>query len=312
MSVPRIVLFASPDEVLPVAEVLEANDDLELAAIVSQPAKPKGRGLRLVQSALARFAAHTGVPFRTPQKLTAAEELRALQNLHAEVFLVFAYGRLLPASVLHVPHAGVVNIHPSLLPKYRGASPIPAAILAGDAETGISYMLLDEGMDTGPLLKQTKIPIGQNETRRSLFAKVVAHAAGEIVGVLKSYVSGVLQPVPQPTQGVSETAPLTKRDGELDFTKTAVELWRMVRAYEGWPSTFTFWNRRRLTVHSAAPIPASGAAPGAVFQSENKPAVQTADGALLLREVQLEGRKRLAAEDFLRGASGFIGARLPS
>ncbi|MFA6512163.1 MAG: methionyl-tRNA formyltransferase [Patescibacteria group bacterium] len=307
----RLIFFATPDDALPIAEGLRKEAEIEVAAIVTRPPKPKGRGLRVVSSALQSWGEKHNIPVLTPSSLRDDTIEEQLKTFHADMFAIFAYGSLIPRSLLALPPKGTVNIHPSLLPRYRGAAPISAALLNGDEETGISYMLLDEGMDTGPLLLQEKVAITPEDTQSLLRERLIQRAAVRFPDVLKKYQQGTLVPVPQSAEGISITRPLQKADGRLDLTQPASVLERMVRAYTGWPGTFVEWNGKPLriiTAHIAESEKKNDV--GVAIRIGNLPALQTGDGLLVLDEVQLPGKQKTDGASFLNGNAGFTGSRL--
>jgi methionyl-tRNA formyltransferase len=233
-----------------------------------------------------------------------------------------AYGQILRPNVLEIPERGVLNVHPSLLPLYRGASPIPAAILAGDAETGVTIMLMNEGMDTGPVLAQTRVPISPHDTAGSLAESLADLGAELLVKTARDWLDGTVTPQPQDASLATVTRPLKKEDGGIDWSLPAVEIWRRVRAYDPWPGAYTALGGELVHIWSAWPIETdSGAGPGVVVtvppaapvEAEAASfAVQTGSGLLAVLEAQRSGRKRLPSEELLRGMPGLIGKRLRS
>ena len=235
-----------------------------------------------------------------------------------EALVIAAYGRILPPALLRVPPLGALNIHPSLLPRHRGPSPVAAAVLAGEATTGVTVMLIDEGMDTGPILAQAEEPIRPEATAEALTERLFRHGARLLAATLGPWARGEVQPQPQDDAQATYTRPLRKEDGEMDFHHSAEHLWRQVRAYTPWPGTHTTWAGRRLKLLDVVPVPSRGvtAQPGEVVSlPPSGPAlvgVGTGDGVLGLLRVQIEGRQPVAARDFLAGHAAFVGARLPS
>lgn len=308
------VIFSSSDDALPLAEALHADSDISIAGFVTQPAKPRGRGMRKPDTKIIQWARANGIPLLSTASLNSPESERALRTFHANVFFVYAFGLLIPRRILAIPPNGAINLHPSLLPKYRGAAPVTAALLNGDAETGITFMVLDEGFDTGPIIAQERVAIEDTDTQTTLRARLVDFAAKELVPVMKAYVRGVQIPVPQQKTDEKPTRRLTREDGELSFTQPAEKLARMIRAYEGWPGTYTFWEGQRLLVMRARSVPAdSPTEPGTVQKTpDGFPAVHTAHNALILEEIQLPGKKPTDGPAFLRGHRSFVGSRIPS
>lgn len=310
----RVVFMGTPDFAVPSLErLLDAGFDV--AGVYTQPDKPAGRGRQLTPSPVKARALAKGLPvFQPPtlRKPPAPEELAALMP---EAIVVVAYGKLLPTDVLRIPPLGCVNVHPSLLPRQRGPSPIAGAILAGETETGVTIMLLDEGMDTGPILAQVRTSLGPEETAGQLGERLARLGADMLPGVLTKLKQGWLTPQPQDNALATVTRLVEKEEGELDWRLPAEELARRVRAYDPWPGTFTRWQGKVLKVSQVVALPSeSGAPPGTVVALEGAPTpvgVATGRGVLGLRRVQLEGRRAVTAQEFLQGARGFVGAVLP-
>ncbi|MBI4202710.1 MAG: methionyl-tRNA formyltransferase [Chloroflexi bacterium] len=311
----RIVFLGTPQFAVPVLQALLASPH-QVAAAYTQPDRPSGRGRHAIPPPVKRLALEHGVPVAQPRRLRAPEEVARLRELAPELMVVAAFGQILSQEVLDIPPLGVLNVHPSLLPRHRGATPIPAAILAGDAETGATIMLLDAGMDTGPLLRQERIPIGPADTTASLGERLSALGARLLLESIPPWAAGQIQPQPQDSSKATYCKPLAKEEGELDWKQPAVTLGRRVRALDPWPGTFTRWQGKLLKVLEARPLPSQpGLAPGQVVAHPGKglaAGVATGDGILGLLRVQLEGKRPLTGEEFLRGQRGFQRALLPS
>jgi len=229
-----------------------------------------------------------------------------LQVWEPDLIVVAAFGQILKPDVLDLPPYGCLNVHGSLLPRWRGAAPLNAAILHGDAETGITIMKMDAGLDTGPMISKRTIPIGEEDTAGSLFGKMADLGAELLVETLPPYLRGELTPEPQ-DDSLSTYAPMLKKsDGELDFERPAAELARKVRAFNPWPGTFFQWSGAPLKVHAAHPIGKSSPGVGVFIVNENSPAVGTADGLLILDQLQPAGKKSMPGDVFLRGARGWV------
>lgn len=232
--------------------------------------------------------------------------------------VVAAYGRILPPALLRVPPLGILNIHPSLLPRYRGPAPVAEAVLAGESTTGVTVMLIDEGMDTGPVLAQMEEPIAPEDTAETLTARLFRRGASLLATTLTPWARGEVLPQPQDDAQATYTRQLRKEDGEMDFRLPAERLWLQVRAYTPWPGTHTTWGGRRLKLLDVVPLASPGATPDpgeVVALPPLGPAavgVGTGEGVLGLLRVQIEGRQPVAVRDFLAGYAGFVGARLPS
>jgi len=235
-----------------------------------------------------------------------------LRDLKPDVIVVAAYGLILPQAVLDVPPFGCLNVHGSILPRHRGAAPITSAILAGDAETGITIMRMDAGLDTGPMLSVAHEAIRSDDTTASLSERMSFLGAQLMADTLPQYLSGTILPQPQPTEGATYSPKIDKADAQIDWSKPAVEIERMVRAYIPWPGTFTFWDGQMMKVLKAGcKMQEARSKIGEVAKlSDGSIGVGTGEGVLVLKEIQLAGRKALKAEDFVRGQPKFIGARL--
>ncbi len=310
----RLVFMGTPEFAIPALEKL-ISEGYRPVAVYSQPDRPAGRGRNLVAPPVKQAALNHGLPVVQPVSLKDPAELERLTSLKPDLIVVAAFGQLLPRPVLDLPPFGCLNLHPSLLPRHRGASPIPAAILAGDEETGVSLMLLDEGLDTGPILAQRGIPIEPEDTAETLEAKLAKLGAELLVEVLPRWLAREITPQPQDEAKATYAPPLSKQDGEINWERSALELWRRVRAFYPWPGCYTWLRGKRLKVLEARPLPGGeGLKPGTVLAlpGDAPVGVVTGEGILGLRRVQLEGKKPLSAEEFLRGRRDFIGQVLPS
>ena len=302
--------MGSPEFAVPSLEALQARH--RVVGVVTQPDRPAGRGSRLRPPPVKAFAHEHGLPVIQPEDLRTAEAVERLGGWGPEVIVVVAFGQILPPPVLTLPPYGCLNVHASLLPRWRGAAPVPAAILAGDDTTGVTVMRMDEGLDTGPILAQLEEPIRADDTARSLLGRLAVLGAELLLQVLPLYEKGHLVPRPQPTEGVTVAPQLRKEDGRLDWTRRAIELDRQVRAMNPWPGAFTTWRGQRLNVLRASPLPdwQGTERPGMVLPMGAGAAVATGEGALQLREVQRAGRKAMAAEAFLCGQQDCVGSVL--
>ncbi|MGQ0665192.1 MAG: methionyl-tRNA formyltransferase [Pseudomonadota bacterium] len=303
----RLVFMGTPWFAVPALRALiEAGH--ELAGVWAAPPRPAGRGQRLRPSPVDEFAHAGGLAVATPASLKGEAAASALAALKPEVAVVVAYGLILPKAVLAVPRHGCLNIHASLLPRWRGAAPIQHAILAGDTETGITIMEMDEGLDTGAILLQEKIPIPGDATARSLSEALAAMGARLIVEALRRLAAGDLTPRPQAQDGVTHAAKLARDDGRLDWRQPAAALARRVRALDPWPGAWFEFGADRIKVLAAEIAAASAGAPGTAL--DDSLTIACGAGALRLLEVQRPGRAPMAAEDFLRGHPIPAGARL--
>ncbi len=299
MSRPRIVFMGTPE--FAVASLSACLDIGDVVAVVTQPDKPKGRGNALAVPPVKALALERGLTVLQPFKLRTPPFSEELRKLAPDVCVVTAYGKILPKDVLEVPSKGCVNVHASLLPRFRGAAPIQWAIAHGDTETGVTLMCMDEGLDTGPTLAMKALPITPEDTSASLHDKLSRLGGDLLRESLPAYLSGELKPVPQPSEGVVLAPIIQKEDGLLDFARPAVELERRLRAFTPWPGAFTGLNGARLKVHRARVNSGQGV-PGTVL-AVGPAALEVAcgEGSLVLLDVQLEGKRVMSAAEFLTG-----------
>ncbi|MDH7488695.1 MAG: methionyl-tRNA formyltransferase [Anaerolineae bacterium] len=309
----RVVFMGSGDFGIPALQALHQQSWGELVALVTQPDKPAGRGMKLRPAPIKEAAMALGIPVLQPVRLRTAESIEAIRALAPDVIVVAAYGQWIPPEVFAAPPFRSLNIHPSLLPRHRGAAPVMSAILAGDRETGVTIILVAEEMDAGDILSQVSLPILPDDTTGSLMRKLADLGAALIVETLPRWLAGQIQPVPQDHSKATWFRQVSKEAGLIDWTEPAEVIWRKVRAFNPWPSAYTFLNGRRLIVHRAMPMPGGRPqppAPGEVAIYPQGPAVGTGTTPLLLLEVQLEGKKRISGKEFLAGQRGLAGMRL--
>lgn len=309
------MFMGTPAFSIPVLEALLGAGH-SVVGVYTQPDKPRGRGRVAEAPAIKSYAISKGLPVFQSVSLKAEEVQAQLRGLAPQAIVVAAYGKLLPLPVLKIPPFGCLNVHPSLLPKYRGASPVASAILEGDSRAGVTIILMDEGMDSGPILLQEEEEIRDEDTAESLTGRLFVAGARLVVAALAKLEKGDLQPIPQDGAQATFTRLLTKEEGELDFAREALQLWRQVRAHHPWPGSYTYWQGKLLKVQEARPLPAiEGKPAGLVVPVWGEPgtpiAVVTGKGLLGLRRVQLEGKSPVGAEEFLRGYRGILGAALP-
>lgn len=306
----RVVFMGTPEFAVPSLESLIAAG-YDVVAVLTQPDRPAGRGRQLEESPIKRAAEAHGLTVLQPTILRTPQARESLSALHPDVIVVAAYGIILPPEVLTLPRFGCVNVHGSLLPRHRGAAPIAAAILSGDAETGVSIMLMDEGVDTGPVLELASLPISADDTTGSLAEKLATLGADALLGVLPRWLADEIEPQAQPADGATYAPRIQKRDGEIKWQEPAALIERRIRAYQPWPTAFTHWRGAPLKVLRARVDPAlSRALPGQIVGDKRTAGVATGDGILWLEEVQPAGKKATPITAFLQGASGFVGSRL--
>jgi methionyl-tRNA formyltransferase len=308
----RLVFMGSPQFAVPPLEQLLASK-YQLMAVYTQPDRPAGRGRGLAASPVKQAAQARGLTVVQPANFKAAGVVERLEGFKPDVIVVAAFGQILPKSVLALPRLGCLNIHPSLLPRFRGASPVASTILVGNDFSGVSIMVMDEGLDTGPVLARAQIPILDLDTTGSLSAKLSWLGAQLLGEVLAGWSRGERTPQPQDESEATYCGPITKNEGEIDWRRPALDIWRRVRAFNPWPGCYTRWRGKTLKIIEAAPIDGGVAEAGEVVALEARAGfgVGTGDGILGISRVQLEGKRAMSAEEFLRGQRELLGVVLP-
>jgi len=290
---------------LPTLRALAAHPDFEIVLVVTRPDRPAGRGLKLHPTPVKELAQELELPLFQPEKVN--REVERLRELQPDVTVVVAYGQILSKDVIEVPKLGTVNLHASLLPKYRGAAPVPWALMKGETVTGVTTFLIDEGLDTGPILRQREVPIAPEDTAGTLERKLAEVGASLMVETLEGLREGTLQPKPQDDSRATYAPKITPEMARIDWTRSAPEIHNLVRAMEPRPGAFTFFRDRRLKVHRTRVVTApsragDGGKPGEVVGvGEEGLWVATGDGVLELLEVHPEGKRRMSGRDFANG-----------
>ena len=296
---------------LPALETLASNPAVELVAVYTPPDRRRGRGQVVEPSPVKARAQELDIPVHQPPTLRNQDAVDEFSRLKPELVVVVAYGRLLPAEVLEIPRFGCLNLHPSLLPRHRGPSPVPGAILAGDHTTGITLMLLDEGMDSGPVIAQRTRSIAPDDDAESLTKELFGEGASLLDASLPGWVSGDVTAWPQDDALATFTSKMERECGLADWNRSAEFLWRQQRAYTPWPGLHTAWQGKEVKLLAVSPLPSGNVEPGAVVRADgDRLAVGTGAGLLGIRRLQLEGRRPAEATDFVRGYPDFVGARL--
>lgn len=311
----KIVFLGTPQFAIPFLDALVDEPGIDVVAAVTQPDKPAGRGKEMKPSPIKERAAHHGLTILTPKSLKKDEASAELQALNADAFVVVAYGKIIPQSILDIPKLGCINVHPSLLPKYRGPSPMQSAIAEGDDQTGVTIMLLDAGMDTGPILARETIGLDGDETLESLVGKVWQVGPRLLIETLKRHADGDVTPVDQSEEGASICSLLSREDGHIDWTASISAIERKVRAYDPWPGTWTVWNRNdkdyRIKILKAAPTDfENDLPPGTVAIKDGHLMIDATDGTLEILKLQMEGKPPMDSSSFLTGYSDIDGAVL--
>lgn len=295
-----IIFMGSPEFAVP--SLLSLSENFSIVGVVTQPDRRAGRGRTLKASPVKESAKKIGIPVITPDKLLHNKDaVQQIQRWAPTLIVVCAYGKILRKEILDIPPLGCINVHASLLPRWRGASPIQAAILSGDEKTGITIMKMDEGLDTGPLLAQKEVEILPEDTAGSLEERLALVGADLLVKVLPAYLNGKIQPEPQPKNGETYAPLIKKEDGWLDFSKPAEYLARQIRAYHPWPGCFALMDGSLLKIHRACAVDSKSAEPGKMVMVDDYPAIGTKAGLLVLVEVQPSGKRSMDGKTFLMG-----------
>jgi methionyl-tRNA formyltransferase len=296
----RVVFIGTGEIGAPTLRNLLASDCYELVGVITQPDKPAGRSQKLTAPPIKIALHQSNVPVLQPARIKSSEAIERIRAWEPDVIVVMAYGQILPRAVLEIPRLACLNLHASLLPKYRGAAPIQAAIVAGDKETGITAIYMDEGLDTGDILLQKKVDISPNETGESLHHHLATIAPEALQESLQLLAAGTAPRRPQNSTTATYAPKLTRADGKIDWSESAEEIERKIRAFNPWPGAFMELNGRNVKVFSASAVAGSGK-PGEILQTNKDFVVAAGKGALSLREVQLEGKSRMKGVDFARG-----------
>ena len=306
----RIVFMGTPDFAVPCLRAL-VDAGHEVVGVFSQPDKPVGRKQILTPPPVKQTAVELNIPVYQPEKIKGSNALEIINGLQPDINVVVAYGKILPKEILESAKYGSVNVHASLLPKYRGAAPIQWTVLNGDSETGVTVMQMDEGLDTGDMLLVKKTEIGENETSEELFERLSKIGADALVETLSLIENGNAVRTPQPSGEYTYARMITKADSEIDFTKSAFEVHNKVRGLQTWPCAVTKLNGRNLKIHRTVHCSDKGGAAGEIVDNNKRIVVSCGDGKCLeILELQLDGKKRMDAKSFLSGNSLEIGTIL--
>jgi len=308
----RTVFMGTPQFAVTILESL-LQSSYQVCAVYTQPDKPAGRGRPVVFPPVKKLALERQIPVVQPETFESSEVVEKLSSFQPELVIVAAFGFILPPEVLSLPKFACLNVHPSLLPRHRGPSPVAHTILCGDELTGVTIMLMDAGLDTGPILAQKKVGISFMDTTGSLSSKLADVGARLLLEALPKWLGGELKPQAQDESQATYSKLITSKDGEIDWHLPALELWRMVRAYNPWPSCYTWCQGKRLKIHKALPLGDGGGGDiGEVTALVEQPGVGvvTKQGILGLCQVQLEGKREMPVSDFVRGKRDFIGCVL--
>ena len=297
----RVIFMGTPDFAVGTLNAL-VEADHEVLAVVTQPDKPRGRGKNLCCTPVKEEALRHGLAVCQPKKVRDPEFIETLRQLKPEAIVVVAFGQIIPKEILEMAPYGCLNVHASLLPKYRGAAPIQWAVIDGEKESGVTTMMMDVGLDTGDMLEQKAIPLDEKETGGSLFDKLSALGGSMILSTLKGLENGTITRTPQGESGTSYAKMLTKEMGHIDWTKDAVSIERLVRGLNPWPSAYTLYAGKTMKIWSAEVTDLPGErTPGKIHVTKDRLFLETGEGVLDVKELQLEGKKRMDTASFLRG-----------
>ena len=299
----RIVFMGTAELAGPILRALNAQPDFEIIAVVTQPDRPQGRNLAVQGSPVKQVAVSAGLPVLQPERARDPELLERLKQLKSDLVVVVAYGQILPQALLDLPRFGCLNVHTSLLPKYRGAAPIQWALLNGDAETGVTIMKMDAGLDTGPMLTEERTAILAEDDAETLHERLGKIGAELIVPTIRDFVAGKIQPRPQPVEGASYARKIKKEDGRIDWSQPAGAVLNRIRAFTPWPGAYTFLQAdpkpQMLKIWKATVEPAKQGRPGEVIGRDKEGiVVACGEDSLRITEVQREGGRRLATQQF--------------
>lgn len=302
MSRPKILFMGTPEFAIP---SLERLTRYEIVGVVTGVDKPKGRGLKLSSSPVKQWAEKHGIRVLQPQRLKESETIESIRSLEPDYIVVASYGRILPPEVLKIPRKSPLNVHPSLLPKYRGAAPVQWTLINGEKETGVTIFEMDEGMDTGRILYQVKTEIAPDENAGELLSRLARLGADALVETIELIEAGRVNPIPQNHSEATYARLLKKEDGRIDWSLSAIELHNRVRGMNPWPGCYTYTERRLLKIWRTSYYDVNTSeSPGTVVEIKNGEIfVQTGNGVLIIKELQLEGKRRMSTKEFLLGHS---------
>ncbi len=305
----KIVYMGTPDFAVGALEALIAAGH-EITAVVTQQDKPKGRGKEVQFTPVKECALKHNIPVLQPERIKRPEEVEKLKQYEADVYVVAAFGQIVSKEILELPAYGCLNIHASLLPKYRGASPIQQAVIDGEEITGITIQQMDVGIDTGAILYQKEIPLAPKETGESLFDKLAKLGAEAIVEALDLLVQGKIEPRMQEEDKATHVKMISKSQGLIDWSQDAVTIERLVRGLNSWPSAYSYLNGKQVKIWDAEVLPQQKGSSvlGSIYEvGKDFISVQTGNGGLQITQLQLEGKKRMSTHDFLLGATIKVG-----
>lgn len=307
----RTIFFGSGSFAVPMLDVVARHPRLRIVAVVTAPDRPVGRSKAPTPTPVAVRARELDLPLHQPARLRADASVAAMAALAPELGVLADYGQIVPASVLDLPRHGILNVHPSLLPRHRGATPLPATIASGDMRGGVSIIRMDQGIDTGPIIASRTWPLDGTERASDLEQKAAAEGAALLESTLPAWLDGLASATEQPADGATASRPFSREDGRLDPTRSARELERQVRANDPWPGTFIETELGRVAVIAASVAEArAGDEPGRLAEHDGRLAILTANGRLLIENARREGKRATAGDEFLRGQRQLVGTRI--
>ncbi len=301
--------MGTPEFAVPTLQSL-ADNGAQIVGVYTQPNRPSGRGKTVTKTPVKLLAEALGLPVFQPTTLSTVEAWSEMESLHPDAIIVAAYGLILPDWTLSLPTHGALNVHPSLLPRHRGPAPVANAILEGDEETGVTAMLVEPEVDSGPILRAVSMPVGPSDTTGGLTEKLSRVGGQLLFETLRDWTAGLITPTPQDHTLATFSRKAAKADGQIDWTLPAEVIDRRIRAYHPWPGSFTTWSDRRLKIIEASPVGDEAGKPGLVSRSPGGILVQTGRGHLALKKIQPEGRRPMDINAFLSGHPDFVGAVL--
>lgn len=302
----RIIFMGSAELACASLQALRVADFVEIPAVVTQPDKPKGRDLKLQPTPVGELSAGLGLVVHKPVRARDSEFIERVRSLAPDLMVVVAYGQILPQTLLDVPRLGCLNVHTSILPKYRGAAPIQWAIVDGEKETGVSIIKMDAGLDTGPVVAEVRTPIHDEDNSQTLHDRLAILGAGLLIQTIPAFAAGRIQPRPQPAEGATYARKITKEDGRINWSRTAREIFNQIRGFNPWPGAFTMLSRdgksRLVKIWRVRPRAEICGPPGEVVAAATDHfVVACGSGGLQLDEIQLEGSRRMTAREFQSG-----------
>lgn len=315
MTQPIKTIFAgTPEFAVPFLKSLFEDELFEVAVVITQPDKPSGRKQTIVPSPIKTFSQNNKLPVWQPENLKNENFLEKFKKIKPDLLVVVAYGLIIPQTILSIPRYGAINVHPSLLPKYRGASPIQNTILNGDKQTGITIMLMDQKMDHGPILSQIGLSLNDTETNESLHQTLAEIGPMFMIKTIKAYLEGSLKAQDQDHNQASFCQPIDKNEAQINWQlETAQDIERKIRAFYPWPVAWTIWNKKRIKIFPPVEITndiPTNTKPGQTFISDGKLAIATKSGAVIINDLQLESKSKTSSQNFIKGYSKIISSLL--